>query len=166
MNLYPWLVFIHVTGVLLFFFAHGVSAIIAFRLRSERDPERVRALLDVSRLSVGPTASAALVVGLAAGVAAGFVGGWWGQLWIWLSLVIFVLVGGLMTPLAASKLNAMRIAAGSEVQPPFSRSKAEPPPADPEQLQRLLDDWDPRPLAVLGFGSFVVILGLMMLKPF
>jgi len=30
MDLYPWIVFIHVASVLLFFIAHGVSMTVAF----------------------------------------------------------------------------------------------------------------------------------------
>ena len=45
MNWYPWIVFIHVLGVLVFFIAHGTSMVVGFRLKGERDPARVRALL-------------------------------------------------------------------------------------------------------------------------
>ena len=44
MNFYPWIVLVHVTGVLLFFIAHGAPAMVGLRLRNERDPARVLAL--------------------------------------------------------------------------------------------------------------------------
>jgi hypothetical protein len=166
MNLYPWVVLVHVTGVLLFFIAHGASAFVGVRLRAEREPARVVALLDLSRWSLGPAAGISLLVGLVAGIAAGFIGGWWGHLWIWLSLGTFLAVGGLMTPMAAMKLSAMRSAAGIRIQPPFGFTKeVDAPVADPAELQRLLDAWNPWPVTVLGFAGFTLILGLMLLKP-
>ena len=116
MNLYPWIVLVHVTGVTLFFIAHGAPAMVSLRLRTERDPARVLALLDLARWSMGRTAGIALLVGFVAGIVAGFVGGWWGHLWIWLALAIFVGVSLAMTPLTPmteTKLHQMRRAAGT-----------------------------------------------------
>ena len=166
MDLYPWLVLIHVTGVLLFFIAHGASVFVGLRLRAERDPARVQALLELSRWSLGPSAGISLLVGLAAGIAAGFAGGWWGHLCIWLALATFLAVGGLMTPMGALRLGAMRSAFGIASQPPFGFSKpADTPTADPAELQRLLEAWNPWPVTIIGFGGFTVILALMLLKP-
>lgn len=69
--MYPWLIFAHILGVFGFLFAHGASAAVAFRLRGERDVERVRALLDLSR-GVTAVSSLSLLVLLAAGAVAGF----------------------------------------------------------------------------------------------
>ncbi len=115
MNVYPWIVLVHVTGMTLFFIAHGAPAMVSLRLRNERDPARVLALLDLARWSMGRTAGIALLVGFVAGIVAGFVGGWWGHLWIWLALAIFVGVSLAMTPLTPmteTKLHQMRRAAG------------------------------------------------------
>jgi hypothetical protein len=170
MNLYPWIVLIHVTGVLLFFIAHGAPAMVGIRLRTERDPARVLALLDLARWSMGRTAGIALLVGLLAGITAGFVGGWWGHLWIWLALGIFAGVSLVMTPLTPMterKLHAMRRAGGLGIESPFGLGhRGEAPPANPGELQRLLAAWNPMPTTVLGFGSFAAILALMLLKPF
>jgi len=62
------LIFLHVAFVLLFVLVHGASAVIAFQLRGERDPARVAALLDASRLA---TSSWLLIVGLAGFVLTG-----------------------------------------------------------------------------------------------
>ena len=170
MNLYPWIVMVHVTGVLLFFIAHGAPAMVGIRLRDERDPARVLALLDLARWSMGRTAGIALLVGLLAGILAGFVGGWWGHLWIWLALAIFVGVGLIMTPLTPMterKLHQMRCAAGIGIESPFGIGhRGEAPPANPEELQRLLPAWNPMPTSLLGFGGFIAILALMLLMPF
>ena len=167
MDLYPWIVFLHVTGVLLFFIAHGTSMAVGFRLKRERDPARVRALLDLSSWTLGVWPSIGFVVGIVAGIAAGIVGGWFGQAWIWISLALLVVVSGAMTPMVAARLNAIRTAAGTRAINPFSRTAPEAPPAqDSAELERLLVAWDPRPAAAMGFGAFVIILWLMFFKPF
>jgi uncharacterized membrane protein len=162
LDLYPWIVFVHAATILLFFIAHGASMAVALRLRREQDPDRIRALLDLSRFSLGTPAVVLVVLGLLTGIAAGFLGGWWGSLWIWISLVLFMAVGIAMTPMMAARLNAMRSAAGLAVQ----GAKEAPPPPDDAELRRLIDAWNPVPIAVIGIGSFVVILWLMMEKPF
>ena len=53
-ELYPWFVFVHLLGLVMFAVSHGGSAFMAFRLRGERDPVVVDALLKVGQLSVGP----------------------------------------------------------------------------------------------------------------
>ena len=44
----PWIVFIHIVAAFGFVLSHGVSAFVAFRIRAERDPARIGALLDLS----------------------------------------------------------------------------------------------------------------------
>ena len=77
MDWYPWIVLLHVLGAFGFVFAHGASAFAAFRIRSERDPARVAALLDMSGTSLGLMYVSLLIL-LIGGIAAGFVGSWWG----------------------------------------------------------------------------------------
>lgn len=164
MELYPWIVFIHVAAVLLFFIAHGASMAVAFRLKREEDPARVRALLDLSRYALGTPTVVVVLIGLGAGIAAGFMGGWWGELWIWISLVLFLAIGLAMTPLVAFRLNPIRVAAGMPPQP--EKKDAVVPIEDAAELRRQLDAWQPLPIAIVGLGGFLVILYLMMAKPF
>ena len=167
MNLYPWIVFLHVAGVLGFFMAHGTSMAVAFRLKRERDPARVRALLDLSSWTLGVWPSVAFTVGVLAGIAAGIIGGWFGRAWIWIAIALLTVVAGAMTPLVAARVNVIRTAAGTRAINPFSRKPAEPPPIqDDAELERLLAAWDPMPAAVMGFGGFFIILWLMFFKPF
>jgi uncharacterized membrane protein len=140
----------------------------AFRLKREGDPERVRALLDLSGWATALPGATLAPLGFVAGIAAGFMGNWWGQAWIWISLALFVAVGIAMTPMVASRLNAIRAAAGApSVANPFSRKPLPPAPEpDPVQLRSLLNAWNPLTAAVMGLGAFVIILWLMFFKPF
>jgi MFS family permease len=163
MDWYALVVFIHAAAILLFFIAHGTSMAVAFAVKREEDPQRLRALLDLSRAAIGPAVSALSVIGLLGGILAGFMGNWWGQLWIWISLVLLLVVAFAMTPLMAARLNAIRTAAG-QANP---RQKDAPPPVENlEELRRLQAAWNPTPIAVVGIGSFLLILYLMIEKPF
>jgi len=163
LDLYGAVVFVHAAAILLFFVAHGTSMAVAFALKGETDPARVRALLDLSRGALGPPTVVLVVVGLVAGIAAGFLGGWWDQLWIWISLVLFIVIGGLMTPLASLRLQSIRTAAGMAASGPRPTAAQ---PEDPDQMRRLIAAWNPLPLGAVGLAGFLVILWLMLVKPF
>ena len=162
MDVYPWIVFIHAACVLLFFIAHGASMAVAFRVKRETDPDRLRALLDLSRASMGPATGIVAGIGVLAGIVAGFMGNYWGQLWIWISLGLFLLVGFTMTPMVTFPLNAIRAAAGQ----PNRRTPNVAPAENLEELRRLQAAWNPVPIGIGGIVAFLVILYLMMLKPF
>lgn len=53
MEFYPWIVFIHVTAAFLFVMGHGASMWTSDQIRRERDPARIRALLELSSRSLG-----------------------------------------------------------------------------------------------------------------
>src|SRR5437764_15347560 len=88
---HSWLVLLHILGVFAFLLAHGASVAVAFRVRSERDPTRIRALLDLSNGYLNAMYGG-LVALLIFGILAGISGAWWtsGRLWIWAALVVLV----------------------------------------------------------------------------
>ena len=51
--LVPWLVFLHILSALTFFLAHGTSVAMAFKIRTETDFSRIRAMLDLSASTIG-----------------------------------------------------------------------------------------------------------------
>ena len=110
-----------------------------------------------------------LLVGFGTGILAGFLGNWWGRGWIWVSLLIFVVVGFLMYPLLARPLHRIRAAAGIAARRPFAASDpmpADAPGPDPGELQRLLDAYDARPVVAASIGAVLAITWLMLVKPF
>lgn len=165
MDWYPWIVTLHVVGAFLFVFGHGASAFAALRLRRERDPVRIGAILEVSAASMW-TMGIGWIVLLAAGILATFMAGLWGKAWIWASLVVFVVLTGYMTPRAAGWTREVRHAIG--VKAPYGEKKDAPipTPASPEELDRILRS--PRMFEVTAVGGIGLsaIIVLMVLKPF
>lgn len=162
--MYRWWVFLHVVGGFGFFMAHGASAMAAIRLRHERSPERVRALLDLSSASLGAMYGSLLLL-LAGGIVSGFLGRWWGEGWIWTAIGVLVVIMGAMYGLASSYYNLVREAAG--IQTYAQKKKGiEPGSADPDRLASLLASSRPLVILAVGMVGLLVILWLMILKPF
>jgi hypothetical protein len=165
---YRWWVFLHILGAFGFLLAHGVSVAMALALRREREPERIKALLDLSRVYIG-VAYASLLVLLTGGIVSGFIGHWWGAGWIWTALVLLIALAVGMSWVGTSFYDRVRIAVGTE--PVLgSRRKAwladRPPAAAPAELDALLTSNRPVLLAWMGVIGLAVILWLMVLKPF
>jgi hypothetical protein len=159
-----WIVFVHVLGVLVFLVFHGASVGVMFRVRSERDPLALRALLDLSaRSMVGMGIGAA--IWFFAGILAGFSGNHWatGRLWLWASLVLTVVIVGLMTPLGAFYINRVRRAVGID---PKTRAVDPAFVPDPAEIDAAARSGRPLLVAAVGFGGLAVLLYLMMFKPF
>jgi uncharacterized membrane protein len=155
--MYRWWVFLHIVGVFAFLLSHGVSVGVSFRLRRERDPRRITALLELSGSSIA-LFNGSLLVLIFAGVVAGFLGHWWGQGWIWTALGLLIATSVAMSVLARpfykrARLVAEALSSGSEA-------------VTEDQLASILRSSRPLMIAGLGFGALLVILWLMMFKPF
>ena len=159
-----WIVFLHVLGVFMFVAGHGVSMFVVFKARRERDRAKLTALLDLSGWSLG-VAGIGLLILLVSGIVAGIVEGAWGRLWLWTSLVLFLAIGIAMTPVGGTYLRNLRLAVG---QPPRNAKPgdAQPVPATDAELAAMQVSQRPELLLLVGAGGFVVILWLMMFKPF
>lgn len=159
-----WIVFLHVLGAFLFAAGHGVSVAVIYRIKAERDIARLRAYLDLSAWSLN-LAGVGLLLILVFGIIAGIVAGSFGRAWIWVSLVAFIVIGGLMTPLGGIPLSKIRFGVGQRTRG-MKPEEPDPPVLPMEQLVPMLDALRPEVLALIGGGGFVVILYLMMFKPF
>ena len=159
-----WLVFVHVTGAFAFVLGHGSSAMVSMRLRTERDPTRIRALLDLSSSSTGALYGGLLLL-LAGGIAAGFAGGYWGRGWIWLSLGLLIAITVAMYPLGSLFYGRVRNAVGLKS---YRDPKDAPPPdpVSPAELDALLSSSRPIALMAIGGLGLLVIVFLMIGKPF
>jgi hypothetical protein len=161
--MYGLVVLLHVLGAFSFVAAHGVSMVAAFRLRGERDRTRQATLLELSQIGVG-VSYVGLMLLLAAGILAGFMGDHWGRGWIWASLGTLVAVAILMYAIATPFYGRMRAAAGVGG---MGRSADQfKPPATEADLDGLPESNRPMLLAAVGGVGLVVIVWLMLLKPF
>lgn len=155
--MYRWWVFVHILGVVGFLLAHGASVALTFQLRRERDPKKVGALIELSHSTVVAFyASTALL--LLGGIVAGFVGGWWSRGWIWVSLVLLVISGIAMAAMASPFYGRVAKAARIEA------SGGAPVPG--QDLYVLLASRLPLVIAGIGFVTLILIVYLMVLKPF
>jgi hypothetical protein len=157
------IVTVHVLGVIGFLLAHGVSAAVMLRLRSERNPIALRALLDLSRRSVN-VMSVGFLVWFLTGIAAGFSGNWWtsGRWWIWVSLAIAVVITGLMTPFGRFYLDRVRTTLGMDAKGAYDPAT----PVDPVALEAAISSGRPGLLAAIGIGGLAILGWLMVARPF
>jgi hypothetical protein len=162
--MYTWIVFLHVLSVLSFLLAHGAAAAVMFRVRAEREPPRIHALLDLANaVSLSVTVTSSLLV--IAGILAGFMGGWWGRGWIWTSLVLFIAISFVMSFMGRLYFDRVRRAIGVATRED-QKKKIEPQALPPDQLVAVLNSGQPMALSVVGLGGLAVITWLMIFKPF
>jgi hypothetical protein len=161
--MYHWIVYLHVIAAFAYAMLHGASANVAFKLRREKTPERIAALLDLSS-AYNSVTYAALFVILFTGVTLGFLGHWWSQVWIWLVLGVIILMIAAMFTMGAGSFTQLRKAAGL----PYFDGKSRPalPPASSEEIAARAAAINPIPLAIVGFGGLALLVWLMMFKPF
>ena len=162
MEFYPWVVLIHVLAAFAFALAHGASAFVAFRVRAEREPARIAALLDLSSSTLAVMYVALLVL-LIAGIVAGIVGSWFAKLWTWAAIGVLVAVLVLMYVLASTYYTGVRRALG---QATFGSKEPPPPPVSVDELLAMLDSRRPEAITLVGGIGLVVLVWLMILKPF
>lgn len=164
--MYNWLVYIHVLATFAFLLTHGVSSVVALRLRNQRDPAMARAWLELyANGGVYGVLYGSLLVLLISGIISGFMGNWWGQGWIWLSLLLLIGIIVAMFIIGSKHYSLVRKALGMAW---FDGRKGHPPgePASAREIEALLAKAPAITLTVIGFGGIAVILWLMMFKPF
>jgi MFS family permease len=164
MDFFPWVVFIHVAAAFLFVLGHGVSMSVSYRIRKERDPARIRALLELSGGSLGLVYVSLLTL-LIAGIVAGVMAGAFGRGWVWVSLVVLVVIIALMYGLASRYYGRVREAVGMRAYQ-TAKDGPDPTPASAEELAALLDTRRPDAIALVGLVGLLVLLWLMIFKPF
>jgi hypothetical protein len=162
--LYRWIVYLHILGAFGFLLAHGGSASATFRVRREKTLDGLRAILQLSNASFGLMYGSLLLM-LVAGIVSGFLGRWWGFGWIWVSLGLLIATAVAMYIQATGFFNRLRRASGL---PWFDGRRGRPAqaPASPEELARLRGSARPGLTTLLGVLPIVLIVWLMVFKPF
>jgi len=144
--------------------SHGVGAWSSFQLDKERDPARVRTLLDLMGASLTGVYVGLLVL-LVGGIWAGIAGSHFGRGWIWTSLVLLIAIAVAMYLMATRYYATLREAVGIRSQQ-TKKDAPDPVPVGQAELEAILARNPSAPLATVGFGGLALIVFLMVLKPF
>lgn len=155
--LYPWFVFAHLIGLVLFAISHGASAYMAFRIRSDRDSHTVASLLAMSEFAKGPMYAGLLLI-LVGGAGAATVGGIWLTPWVIASIIVLFMVLAVMYAIATPYYGELRKAVGDPVG-------GAPVTVTPDELERMLDSRRPEALLAVGTAGLLILVWLMVLKP-
>ncbi|MFQ5943649.1 MAG: DUF2269 family protein [Anaerolineales bacterium] len=155
--MYDVILFLHVASVLGYFLVHGAFASVSFALNRETEPRRLKALESVFDLT-GPWSLGSALVMVVTGLVLMVMGNWWRDGWAWLSLLIFIVIGVVMI-----------LFGGVQIGFRFEREER---PAEGERWYTVVE-WGlrlgsriPLLLTVTGMTALVLILWLMMFKPF
>jgi uncharacterized membrane protein len=149
-SFYFWLKYLHLLGLGIFLLSHGVSAGASLVLRRTQ-PDAIRATLLQLSIRAEYVALPALVVVLVTGVWMGFLGSWWRMGWIWAAIVVLVAV---MVFMSASSV------------PYHGARDAVRDKLPTEELDKRLKPARPIALASIGTVALLVLIFLMVFKPF
>jgi predicted lipid-binding transport protein (Tim44 family) len=164
MELYPWVILLHIVGAFIFAASHGVAVWMALQISRERDRVRMAALLDLSAASLGGLYGG-LVLLLIGGIWGGLIGNWFGSLWIWLALGLLIAIAVAMYIVATPYFRSLRAAIGIKSQY-GPKDAPEPVPLPDAEVVALAARSPVAILSGVGVGGLVVILWLMVVKPF
>lgn len=162
--LIQWLIFLHILAAITFFLAHGTSATMAFKIRTETDFTRIRALLDLSWSTMVLMGVSFLVLGLT-GLGMPFLLHIWNKGWIWTSIVLMLIVSVYMGVYNQTHFRELRRLVGM----PYMKGNKPMPaeaPASPQAVAALLSKTNVIPLAIVGYVLPAIVLWLMVFKPF
>jgi hypothetical protein len=162
--MYPWIVLLHVGGAFLFVIAHGASIWTVNVIRREKEPARIAALADLSGSSL-TVAYVGLLLLLVGGVWAGIYAGFFGSGWIWAALALFVIIAVAMYAIATPFFKRLRVALGQRVMG-TPKDAPDPVAAADGEIVAIAASAPAMALNVIGFVGLLVILWLMVVKPF
>lgn len=154
--LFPWFVFAHIAGLVMFAACHGVSMFAAFRMRARPERAQVAPLLELSQLSSGAMYLGLVLLalgGLGAAAAQDLVLSGW----VVATTVILVVVLVVMYAVGARFYYGLRDR--------LAVSGSDPEALGDAELATLLDNHIPDVLAAVGGFGIVAMLWLMILKP-
>ena len=154
--MYPWLVALHLVGLILFVMCHGVAMFVAFRIRKEPNRDVISAMLALSS-----RANQVMYLGLLLLIVGGLGAAWNAGLltapWVIASYVVLILTLLFM------------FAAGSGFYYPLREGlegTEKTPRLDDEELRRTLrTSRRPDLLGAVGVAALLILVWLMVLKP-
>jgi hypothetical protein len=155
-----WLLFVHVATVLAFLLGHGVQVGVMWRQRQEADPGRNLAFFEVlpSSLPLRILGAGVVLSGLLLTTAMSL----WSRAWVWLSIGALAVIWVVMWRYAGAYYDALETAGARAIE---AAGTAEEPSARAAWDRARLGP-EPAILTIVGIGGLLVILWLMMFRPF
>jgi hypothetical protein len=154
--MYPWLVVLHLIGLVVFLLAHGVSMFVVFRIRREDDRNVVAAMLGLSQVGSRVMYVGLLLLGLGGLGAAGSAG---------LLLTPWIVASYVVLAVTLIAMYAMGSGFYYPLREGLTGSEKVARLEDDELRAMLRSSRRPEALAVIGLGSLVILTWLMTMKP-
>lgn len=153
---YNWVLYGHIASTFLFLSMHGVSMVVLYRIRGERDREKIMALVTLSGATTLPmyVALAAIVI---TGVLAALKLEAFGHWWVWVAIGILVVTIGLMTAVAKPYFAKVKLAC--QVRP------SGVPRISDQELGEILGGPTAHVITAIGVIGLLAILYLMVFTP-
>jgi len=164
LKLLPWILFLHTLSAFTFFLAHGASVAMAFKIRSETNFERIRAMLDLSASTIILMSLSFLVLGLT-GLTMPFILKIWNKGWIWISIALMVIVVIQMGIISERRYKPLRKLVGLPYMAGNKQFPAEEP-ASQEEVEAHLKKLKIGELVGVGYVIPMIVLWFMVFKPF
>ncbi|HUQ78008.1 MAG TPA: hypothetical protein VM427_03945 [Patescibacteria group bacterium] len=162
--MYQWIVLLHVVGAFLFVASHGVAMWMVNEVPKQRDSRRVAALLDLSSASLTGVYIGLFLL-LIGGIWAGIAAGHFSRGWIWAAVVVLVVIIVAMYLVATPFFKELRIALGQRTQG-LAKNAPDPTPLSEEEILAIAARTPVTLLSAIGLLGLLIILWLMVLKPF
>ncbi|HXU84296.1 MAG TPA: hypothetical protein VN773_00680 [Verrucomicrobiae bacterium] len=162
--MYEWIVLLHIAGAFIFVASHGVAIWMAVELPRQRDPKRIAALLDLSSASLNGLYVGLLLL-LVGGIWAGIDRSWFRFGWIWTALVLLVAITVAMYLVATPYFKELRLAVGQRVMG-MPKDAPDPVPLSDTEIAAIAARSPVAILSAVGVGGLLIILWLMVVKPF
>ena len=153
---FQWIKFLHIASVLAFLASHGVSMVVLYRIRGERDRKKILDLITLSGETTLPmyvSLGAIVITGVLAGLKIKAFQHWW----IWVAIVLLLAIVGLMTAVAKPYFN--RVKTACEVRP------SGVPRVSDDELGEILGGPSAHVIAAIGVIGLLAILYLMVFGP-
>ncbi|MEA2580914.1 MAG: hypothetical protein QOE83_1806 [Actinomycetota bacterium] len=151
-----WALWLHIASVLVFLAAHGASMVVLYRIRRERDRQKILSFITLSGETARP-----MYIALGAIVISGVYLGWrlasFRHWWIWTAIAILVLTNVLMVAVAKPYFD--RVKGACAMRPSGVPRKSD------EELIGLLTSPRAHVITAIGVAGLAVILYLMVFQP-
>lgn len=158
--MYNWAVFLHVSIVFIFLVQHAAEIFVSFKLRQQDQPEGIFATYSFLPNNNARNLRVTYSLIIVTGAFAGYIGHWWKQGWIWTALGVMILIWILMKQLAGTYLNSVDAITDQALKNKDDESAIE------KFRIELRARREPEIMTVTSVAGLLIILWLMMFKPF